>query len=390
MRILMSPAGYEYEAHKYARLHYLVTKCLPVDSEAVVVVSEDRHGTSPLKVTIRELGHDSSFRYSLDAYQIARRCLANETFDIYQHPFLAYPEFNPVLLAPPDTNVPVVVGPVETGHDVDAAAFGWLLSALVGREVPNRLSESLFGLVKPGLSAAEPVRKRLAERSLQNADRVVAVSEDTKDLYAEFVNESKITTIPYGVDLDRFQVTDDPRGTDFLTVGHLIPRKGHTHLFEAFERVHAEIPDVGLDVVGEGPYGDRLRQEVRERGLSEVVQFHGRVDRERLLGFYHRALAFVHPSLSEGYSHVRLEAMATGCPVIGTDVTAAREMCRDGVEGFVVPRGDSTALASAMHRVATDRELAANLGQNARERIESKFSWNKVGSQWRSLYRALA
>jgi glycosyltransferase involved in cell wall biosynthesis len=93
------------------------------------------------------------------------------------------------------------------------------------------------------------------------------------------------------------------------------------------------------------------------------------------------------PSLSEGRPNVVLEAHACGLPVVATNVGGTPELLEDGVNGLLVPVGDSDALAGALRRLATDHDLRLRLGVAARERIKAGgFTWNATAARTRQIY----
>jgi len=390
--VLLAPADHNLESGGYARTYNLLARLAGSDIDLDVSVGHVREGAAvdADNVHIDETSVDSPVRYEAACYRRAWRALGSGSVDVYQHAFLHHPSFNPVLAFGPGSEVPVVVGPIEAGHEVCPDAFSWFAGSLLGLDPPDALprwlTDALYGPAMAASDLALPVREWLFGRTLRAADRVVAVSTDTRDMLTEFVPRERTEVIPYGVDRSRFTYTERGDGTDLLTVGNLVRRKGHADLLDALVEVRKAVPSTHLHVVGTGPYGDALREHTRDRGLADAVTFHGRVSEGNLQELFAEARAFVHPSHSEGFSHVRLEAMASGCPVVGTDVSAAQDMTRDGVEGFVVPVGDVDALADAVLEVLTDADLAREMGRRARERVEQRFDWDVVAERYRELY----
>ena len=173
-----------------------------------------------------------------------------------------------------------------------------------------------------------------------------------------------------------------PAEPKLLAVGRLIPIKGFDVLLEAFARLRAEIPDVTLEIAGDGPLAAELR-----RGAPEGVQFLGHVGPVQEV--YERNAVVVVPSRGEGFGMVALEAAERGRAAIVTEVGGLPEIVDDGRTGIVVPPEDSAALAAAMLQLATDPVRVAALGAAARERAVSQFAESAAVDGVEAVYRSL-
>ena len=106
-----------------------------------------------------------------------------------------------------------------------------------------------------------------------------------------------------------------------------------------------------------------------------------------IAGILSKTNIFVLPSHSEGLSNALMEAMASGCACIASDVGGNRFLIQNGVSGFLFPAGDREALQSHIQRLIDDASKRASLGIAARERIEKVFSWEHVGAQYAQLFQ---
>jgi glycosyltransferase involved in cell wall biosynthesis len=160
-------------------------------------------------------------------------------------------------------------------------------------------------------------------------------------------------------------------GTTFIYVGRLWAGKGLDYLIEAFAAIEARHRGkVSLLVVGSGPDEPRFRQRVRDLGCRSVT-FHAHVrDTARLAAMYGAADVFVFPSLGDPYGLVLDEAMACHLPIIASAAIAeVHSRVQEGVNGFIVPGGDSQALANRMQRFVGDPELAIRMGECSRQLV---------------------
>lgn len=165
-----------------------------------------------------------------------------------------------------------------------------------------------------------------------------------------------------------------------VAMGRLFPVKGFDLLLEAFAAVAAKEPDWVLDIWGEGPERGALEAQAQGLGLAERVRFPGLTERpfEILRG----ADLFILSSRAEGFPNVLVEAMACGLSVISTDFGgAAKEIIRDGVDGVLVPSGDSAALASALLRLMSDPATRARLSERAPE-VVARYSSERILALW--------
>jgi glycosyltransferase involved in cell wall biosynthesis len=216
--------------------------------------------------------------------------------------------------------------------------------------------------------------QRLIDRCEQEtslADVILAGSEYVKTtMVAHGVRPSRIRVVPYGVDVARFAARPAQkrtrRGLRLLFVGQIGLRKGVPYMLEAVRRLKSngvELTLVGAPVgSGRGlhPYRDYFRH------IPHVP--HSEVHR-----LFHDADVFVFPSLHEGSALATYEALACGLPVITTPNSGS--IVRDGVDGFIVPVRDVSALEEKISLLLHNEALREHMSENARRRAE-EFSWS--------------
>jgi glycosyltransferase involved in cell wall biosynthesis len=266
--------------------------------------------------------------------------------------------------------------------------------------VPSRRARSivtihdLFFLDRPAAIRAEIRRDyaALAREHARRADAILAVSETTARDAAERldVRDDRITVIHPGVD-ERFRdgsATADgepPRSPYLLTVATQEPRKNLPRLLEAIAILVRRGWDGRLVIAG-GPGLDT--REVDERierfGLHAKVEKLGYVDSARLPALYRRARGLVLASLWEGFGLPLLEAMASGTPVVASDIPVHREVAGDAA--LFVPSSDPDAIAGGIERLWSDESLRSGLVTAGRERV-ARFSWECSARKAIDLYR---
>ena len=231
----------------------------------------------------------------------------------------------------------------------------------------------------------------LLRRVLRRADRIIA----TSPRYIETSSwldpvRKKCTVIPLGIDALRFTPPETPFDgpPTLLFVGKLRYYKGLDTLLHAL----AQLQDVRLEVVGDGPMRVPWETLARSLGVSDRVRFHGEVDDAALAGYYHRAHAFVLPAnaRSEAFGMVLLEAMASGLPCITTEVgTGTSWVVQEGVTGRVVSPGTPRLLAEAIDDLLGVPERRAHMAKTARQRVDEMFTLEIMTERVMALYRDL-
>jgi glycosyltransferase involved in cell wall biosynthesis len=211
-----------------------------------------------------------------------------------------------------------------------------------------------------------------------------------------------VETIRNGVDLASFASRGTPTDreqlrrrlgleSDRLYVGCVArfhPVKDHPMLLRAWKSVQANFPQARLLLIGDGPEKDRMIALAKSLGILESVSFWGvRHDVAEIL----QAIdVFSLTSVSEASSLTLLEAMASECPVVITDVGGNGEHVTHGVEGWLVPRHDHEKLAAQLQQLLEQPELRKKMAFGARQRVEKEFSLEQTVERYRSLYVSAA
>lgn len=226
--------------------------------------------------------------------------------------------------------------------------------------------------------------------SVYAARQVIAISQSTKNDLVRYygVAPERITVVHLGFS-SAFRPVDDPTmiaavraryGLDapyFLYVGTIQPRKNLIRLIEAF--AHAGVPDALLALGGKrGWLSTPIERRVTELGLTHRVRFLGYLPDTDLPALFSGALAFVFPSLYEGFGIPLLEAMACGAPVLTSTTSALPEVAGDAA--LLVDPGDTAAIAAALQRLAADAALRAELRAKGLRRVAG-FTWERCARE---------
>jgi phosphatidylinositol alpha-1,6-mannosyltransferase len=235
--------------------------------------------------------------------------------------------------------------------------------------------------------------------ALSRCHRVFAVSGHTAELILHLKISAPITVVTAGCDLDFFEPIDGageqvrreygiPDNQPIvLTVGRLVPRKGHHYILQAI----ADLPSPAhWIVVGDGPLKKSLVDAVKESGISHRVTLAGHVSDAQLKLLYNACDVFVlvpeerrYETFvdSEGFGLVFQEAAACGKAVIGSDISGCRDAVIDGATGLLVPPRNPAELARAIHHVLSDQDLATRLGACGMTLVRAAGGWPRFAQQ---------
>lgn len=231
----------------------------------------------------------------------------------------------------------------------------------------------------------------------------VALSSPTTRYIVDRVGvpPARVSNICNGVDTARFAPTPDraairarlasrrlpPEAFVVGAVSRLSAVKNLPMLLHAFalarSRCTAFARDARLVLVGEGPERDALLAQVEQLGLEHCLMVGARDD---VPAWLQSLDLLCLPSLMEGISNAVLEAMATGLPVVATDVGGNGELIEDGITGYLVPSADTEALARRLQACFADREALSAMGAAARRRAVNQFSIDKMIDAYHRVY----
>lgn len=194
-------------------------------------------------------------------------------------------------------------------------------------------------------------------------------------------------TPPSGKDALRRQLGLDPARRYVACVARFHPVKDHKMLLSAFAVVADRVSDVDLLLAGDGPLRRDLEQQAASLGIAGRTRFLGvRGDVPQILA---ASDVFALTSVSEAASITLLEAMASELPAVVTNVGGNPELVRQGIDGHLVPRGDSAAMAAALIETLGDRARAREMGRQAAARVHERFALSRTIARYDGLYRGL-
>ena len=251
-----------------------------------------------------------------------------------------------------------------------------------------------------GVQAASLSRSyvRLSRDALRRANKIVAVSGDTKDWLLNVFGKEfshKTSVIPGGIYLEglppekKLKIIEDKYKLKdkkvILFSGKLTAQKGVAYLLKAAKDIKGDIY-----IIGDGPERKNLEDFVYQTKLENVhfLGYMGDNKKEELEEFYYRADVFIAPSVwDEPLGLVILEAMATKTPVIASRKGGIPLAVKDGLNGMLVRPRNSKQIVDACNKLLEDDELRRKMGEVARETVEKRFTWKKIAEKYLRLYK---
>jgi glycosyltransferase involved in cell wall biosynthesis len=213
--------------------------------------------------------------------------------------------------------------------------------------------------------------------SLRRAAVLIVPSGFLQEVFLRFGIRAEV--VPNIIDLVRFR----PRGAARSTSAHLVVARNLEPLYDnetalrAFQIVHSRFPHARLTIAGTGPEQHRLRDLAMQLGLDARVRFAGRLDRESMAELYREADVMLNPSLTDNMPNSVLESLASGVPVVSTNVGGVPYVVRDGVTALLVPPGEPAIMAAAVMRVLDDNDLRRRLSIAGLAEVQ-QYAWAQV------------
>lgn len=228
-----------------------------------------------------------------------------------------------------------------------------------------------------------PYFRRFAAR---HSDAMVVLTERDKQNYMTNISRCRPVTV-IGNPVEKHTVGYISDSRTILSAGHLAPVKRFTLIPEVGRTVFARHPDWQWRICGEGPERAEIERKIAEYGLSKNIILAGSVsDMETE---YRAAAMYAMTSEMEGLPMVLLEAKSYGLPLVSFDImTGPGEIIRDGVNGYLVPSGDTAALAEKICRLIENEELRRDFSENSQVDIE-RFDSMEIIEQWEKLIQRL-
>lgn len=290
-------------------------------------------------------------------------------------------------------SMPIIKQLIRQGRDfdiIDAHYFypDGVAAAFIGRQLGKPVVITARGSDINQIPQHNIPRKMIRWAANQAAG-LITVCQALKDAMVDLgISPDKIVSLRNGVDLNLFQPIDrESQRTGFgikhptlLSVGHLIPRKGHDLVIQSLPM----LPEFRLLIAGNGPEQDKLTQLANRLNVANRVTFLGALAQNELKNYYGAVDALVLASSREGWANVLLEAMACGTPVIASNVWGTPEVVASSAAGILMAERSPQGIADAV------RKLFSNYPEHAATRsYAEKFGWEDTTAGQLALFKQI-
>jgi len=243
----------------------------------------------------------------------------------------------------------------------------------------------------PGISL---VHRSILRYVLSKADIILSTSESMAAETRKYTKKT-IEITPFGVDSSLFVKDKVPKKETAIRIGTvktLDKIYGIDTLIRSFSIVLAanKGKNIILEIVGDGPDKEKLVSLARNLGIDGKVLFTGRKENSSLPAIYNNFTIFAALSNSESFGVVAIEAMACQCPLVVSDADGFAEVVTDGYTGFIVPRKNADAAASALQKFIDNPELRKKFGTRGRAEVLKKYDWGKNVELMVSIYKRIS
>ena len=285
-----------------------------------------------------------------------------------------------------------VAGEVQILHVMANSGWSWHLFAAPAIWIGRLRGKAVMVDYRGGAARAFLQRSaRWVLPTLRRASLIVVPSAFLRGVFLAYGVSAVI--IPNCVDLERFHPPKSPdsgrhNGPHVIVTRNLETVYDIATAIRAFHRIRGAFPAAMLTVAGSGPELASLLRLVQDLGLMSCVHFSGTLDRGQMAELYRSADLLLNPSLADNMPNSLLEAMASGVPIVSTDVGGISVMVRHEGNGLLVSAGDPEGMALSAMRILGDPELRENLIQAGLAQARRQ-SWPHIRRCWLDAYASL-
>ena len=223
--------------------------------------------------------------------------------------------------------------------------------------------------------------------TMRAANTVVVPSDFLQLVFQKFGISA--TVVPNIVNIDRFSPKKkDVDGFHIIVTRNLEAVYDIKTALKAFKIVRERIPDARMTIAGSGPLLKDLQAYSEELYVSDSVSFTGLIENEKMQDLYQTADLMINPSLADNMPISILEALASGVPVVSTNVGGVPFLVENGKTALLVDPASPIAMADAVIRLSEDHDLAKRLSARGIERAKD-FSWEKIRIRWVAIYDSM-
>lgn len=308
--------------------------------------------------SIHDVGYFAMIEYVFKGWTLYKKLIRQNNYDII-HSFFSIP-----------TGIIPYLGKILYGKDY--------IVSLRGSDVP--------GYDPTQFKLAHILLKSLNMKIWKNAKAIVALSNGLRKIAAK--NTSKRIDVIYnGINQSNFCRKKQHKKTKIfkmVSVCRLLKRKGIQNVIKAMQQIDDK--NILLDIYGTGNYEKKLQRIIAKTGMKDQVKLKGYVSNDKLCSILNKYDLFVHPSLTEALGNTFLEAMASGLPIIGSNVGGIPEVVIQGENGVLVEPNNVKMIKNGIIWMKKNPDVMKKMSSKNAKRIIEHFSWNRIAREYLKLY----
>lgn len=230
----------------------------------------------------------------------------------------------------------------------------------------------------PWSAVSVNIKRRMESYIFNQSKKMIVLSEQGKQEALAYGYKNQISTIPIGIDVDKFKPKADlAKDIDVLFCGRMEHRKGSRAMVELCKALIIKKPGIAICIVGYGSDESWVRSHL-DAFTSSNVEFAGETSFIETIDFYQRSRVHTSTAYYEGFPNTCLEAMAMEVPVVVWDFLVYRNLVINGETGLLIAINDFDEMATQITSLLADQNKMLALGKQARKIIESNYRWNKL------------
>ena len=217
--------------------------------------------------------------------------------------------------------------------------------------------------------------------AVRRASKVITLVSPTLEKNMKLFAKNKVITIPNGITIPEEEKRNDNKKIEMISLGRIEKEKGMHFAVQAVSKLNEmDREKVHLNIVGEGPYLESIRELIEHLELDQYITCHGRLGDENLDAMFNRCQIHIMPTTrQEGLPLTILEGMAYGLATIASDIGGISGVITHEFDGFLIKPGNVDELTNVLVKIINDKEERISTGQNARGTILEKYSKEKNG-----------
>lgn len=231
------------------------------------------------------------------------------------------------------------------------------------------------------------LKRRIEHKVMKNCDLICPITPSLEGILHKTGFKDTLI-LPNAIDVDEYHNDED--GEYIFYTGQLARFKAVDLLIKAFNELSKDYDNYELVIGGTGPDEARLRKIASKSEKKDKIVFTGWVSRERLLELYSKCAVFALPSLFETFGIVCIEGMASGKPVIASNIIGPSDIIEQGETGFLFEKGDGEGLRQLLEFVLSDDSLRKKIGSRARAEVAEKYDFSVTSRTLEDAFKLIA